>query len=218
MSNDVSATWPVHNQQTVYPKPDYNFQGARIGLTYADSNPDFPPPDKAPPGAPNILLVLLDDVGFGWMSTFGGLIESPTLERLAQNGLRYGALPHHRPLLADPTPRCLTGRNHHSVGTGVIQEIASGYPRLQRTHPAQHRHRRRGSAPERLRDGLVRQEPQRPRQPDLPRRPVRPLADTTWGSTTSTGSSAARRTSSSRRSTGARRRSKRTRPRRRATS
>ena len=127
MSDNAKSAWPVYNQQTVYPKPDYTYPHAKIGLTYADSEPDFPLPDQAPPGAPNILLVLLDDVGFGWMSTFGGLIESPTLERLAQSGLRYGAF--HTTALCSPTRAAmLTGRNHHSVGTGVIQELASGYP------------------------------------------------------------------------------------------
>ena len=127
MSDTGSTGWPVHNQQTVYPKPDYTYRDARIGLTFADSAPDFPPPEAAPPGAPNILLVLLDDVGFGWLSTFGGLVESPTLERLAQRGLRYGAF--HTTALCSPTRAALlTGRNHHSVGTGVIQELASGYP------------------------------------------------------------------------------------------
>ncbi|MFN8678600.1 MAG: arylsulfatase [Thermomicrobiales bacterium] len=119
--------FPVTIEQTVYPRPDYAFPNARIGLTYTDSAPDFPAPDAAPEGAPNILLVLLDDVGFGWMQTFGGLVESPTLDRLAARGLRYGAF--HTTALCSPTRAALlTGRNHHTVGTGVIQELATGYP------------------------------------------------------------------------------------------
>ena len=123
----ADSDFPVRNPQTVYPRPDYQFPHARIGLTYTDSMPDFPPPDQAPADAPNVLLILLDDVGFGWVQTFGGLVESPTLERLAQRGLRFGAF--HTTALCSPTRAALlTGRNHHSVGSGVIQELATGYP------------------------------------------------------------------------------------------
>ena len=92
-----------------------------------DSEPDFPPEKKAPPGSPNILLVLLDDVGFGWPSVNGGLVRMPTAERLADNGLFYNQF--HTTALCSPTRAAmLTGRNHHTVATGVIQEMATGYP------------------------------------------------------------------------------------------
>jgi len=74
--------------QEVLPVPPAPFKG-QIGLSVKDSKSDFPKPVIAPKGAPNIVLVLLDDVGFGASSTFGGPIDTPTLERLAKNGLRY---------------------------------------------------------------------------------------------------------------------------------
>ncbi|HBC42311.1 MAG TPA: arylsulfatase [Pseudanabaena sp.] len=108
------------------PLPQAPFKG-KIGTTYKDSQPDFPKPIKAPAKAPNVLLVLLDDVGFGQTSAFGGLIETPNLDRLASRGLRYNQF--HTTALCSPTRAALlTGRNHHSVSTGVITELASGFP------------------------------------------------------------------------------------------
>jgi arylsulfatase len=110
----------------VLPLPQPPFKG-KIGTTYKESQPDFPKPIKAPAKAPNVLLVLLDDVGFGQTSAFGGLIETPNLDRLASQGLRYNQF--HTTALCSPTRAALlTGRNHHSVSTGVITELASGYP------------------------------------------------------------------------------------------
>ena len=110
----------------VLPLPQAPFKG-KIGITYKESQPDFPQPIKAPAKAPNVLLVLLDDVGFGQTSAFGGLIETPNLDRLASQGLRYNQF--HTTALCSPTRAALlTGRNHHSVSTGVITELASGYP------------------------------------------------------------------------------------------
>ena len=112
--------------QEVLPTPAAPFKG-QIGISAKDSKPDFPQPVQAPKGAPNILLVLLDDVGFGASSTFGGPINTPTLERLAQNGLRYNEF--HTTALCSPTRAALlTGRNHHSVHTGVIMEAGTGFP------------------------------------------------------------------------------------------
>ncbi|WP_392478036.1 sulfatase-like hydrolase/transferase [Nostoc sp. C110] len=103
-----------------------SFEG-EIGTTYKESTPDFPAPITAPKNAPNVLLVLLDDVGFGQASTFGGSIETPNLTRLAEKGLRYNQF--HTTALCSPTRAALlTGRNHHSVGTGVVAELATGYP------------------------------------------------------------------------------------------
>jgi arylsulfatase A-like enzyme len=117
-----TVTWA----QEVLPKPPAPFRG-QIGLSAKDSKPDFPKPIQAPKGAPNILLVLLDDVGFGASSTFGGPIETPTLERLAKSGLRYTEF--HTTALCSPTRAALlTGRNHHSAHTGVIIEQATGFP------------------------------------------------------------------------------------------
>lgn len=102
------------------------FRG-KIGITYKESTPDFPAPIKAPEKAPNVLLVLLDDVGFGQASTFGGPVDTPNLTHLAEKGLRYNQF--HTTALCSPTRAALlTGRNHHSVGTGVVAELASGFP------------------------------------------------------------------------------------------
>lgn len=113
--------------RNVYPMPEYRHPGAKISTTYADSVSDFPPTRTAPENAPNVLLVLLDDVGFGWPSVFGGLVEMPTAERLAANGLIYNQF--HTTALCSPTRAALlTGRNHHTVHTGNIGELATGFP------------------------------------------------------------------------------------------
>jgi arylsulfatase A-like enzyme len=99
----------------------------KIGETYKDSKPDYPEPVKAPKGAPNVLLILLDDVGFGMCSTFGGPVPTPHMQKLAENGLKYTRF--HTTALCSPTRGALlAGRNHHSVATGVIIEMGTGYP------------------------------------------------------------------------------------------
>lgn len=110
----------------VLPRPDFRFKG-KVGKTYKESDPpQFPQPTKAPEGAPNVVLILLDDTGFGQYSTFGGGIPSPTLDKLASEGLRYNRF--HTTALCSPTRAALiTGRNHHSAATGVITEAATGY-------------------------------------------------------------------------------------------
>jgi len=118
---------PKHVGQTVYPKPAHRFAKATIGATYHDSIPDFPPPDRAPPGAPNIVMILLDDVGYGWPSVCGGLARMDTAERLAREGLTYCQF-HTTGLCAPTRAALLTGRNHHSVSTGIVQEMATGFP------------------------------------------------------------------------------------------
>jgi arylsulfatase A-like enzyme len=105
--------------------PAEEFKGV-VGRTYKESKPYFAPPVTPPKGAPNVLLVLLDDVGFGQASTFGGPIQTPHLDKLARNGLRYNQF--HTTALCSPTRAALlTGRNHHSVNTGVIVEFATGF-------------------------------------------------------------------------------------------
>src|SRR5215510_9794985 len=105
------------------PRPDPGFRG-NVGRTYKDSDPaQFPQPVQAPKGAPNIVLILIDDAGFGQFSTFGGGVPSPTMDRLAAEGLRFNRF--HTTALCSPTRAALlTGRNHHSVASGVIQEAA----------------------------------------------------------------------------------------------
>jgi arylsulfatase len=100
-------------------------------VTYDAKDPDtsFPPiePLRPPEGAPNVLVVLIDDCGFGASSAFGGPCSTPTAERLAANGLKYNRF--HTTALCSPTRQALlTGRNHHSVGMGGITEIATSAP------------------------------------------------------------------------------------------
>jgi len=116
----------VARAQDVLPRPPQPFKG-KIGRTVKDSVPDFPKEVSAPAGAPNILLIMTDDVGFAASSPFGGPIPTPTFERLAANGLRYTQF--HTTALCSPTRSALiTGRNHHSNASGVVMEIGSGYP------------------------------------------------------------------------------------------
>lgn len=111
---------------TQLPKPDPAFTG-KIGETYRDSTPNFPMPVKAPKGSPNVLLIMLDDVGFGMCSTFGGPVPTPHMDKLANNGLKYNRF--HTTALCSPTRAAfLAGRNHHSVATGVIIEMGTGFP------------------------------------------------------------------------------------------
>jgi arylsulfatase len=112
--------------QDVLPRPPQPFKGT-VNLRAKESQPDFPQPLKAPAGAPNVLLVLLDDVGFGATSTFGGPCSTPTFQMLADNGLKFNHF--HTTALCSPTRAALiTGRNHHTVHTGVITEAATGFP------------------------------------------------------------------------------------------
>lgn len=92
-----------------------------------DARAEWPQPPKAPPGAPNIVLILLDDVGFAATSTFGGTAATPVLDRLAARGLRYNNF--HTTALCSPTRAALlTGRNDHRAGFGSIMEGVSGFP------------------------------------------------------------------------------------------
>jgi arylsulfatase len=112
--------------EEVLPKPEQPFAG-KIARTAKESTPDFPKGIEAPKGAPNVLLILTDDVGFGASSVFGGPIQTPNFQRLANSGLRYNMF--HTTALCSPTRAALiTGRNHHSVASGVITEMATGYP------------------------------------------------------------------------------------------
>ncbi|MSR62928.1 MAG: arylsulfatase [Planctomycetes bacterium] len=113
-------------QGAVLPRPTTEFKG-KIARTAAESTPDFPQPLAAPKGAPNVLLILTDDVGFSAASTFGGPIPTPTFDMLAKAGLRYNTF--HTTALCSPTRAALiTGRNHHTCHTGVITEMGTGYP------------------------------------------------------------------------------------------
>jgi arylsulfatase len=116
------------SQRSVLPIPDRE----HVGVTTFDAkSPDtsFPPiePLRPPEGAPNVLVVMLDDAGFGSSSAFGGPCQTPSFERLAANGLKYNRF--HTTALCSPTRQALlTGRNHHAVGMGGITEIATSAP------------------------------------------------------------------------------------------
>src|SRR5262245_3311686 len=112
--------------QEVLPRPEPPFRG-KIGLRPSESVKDFPKEVTAPEGAPNILLILTDDVGFGASSTFGGPIPTPTFDRLAKSGLRYNQF-HTTALCSPSRASLLTGRNHHTCATGVITEFGTGFP------------------------------------------------------------------------------------------
>jgi arylsulfatase A-like enzyme len=115
-------------QREVLPIPDRPYTGP-VKYDARDPEAKFPPiqPLLPPAGAPNVLVILIDDVGFGASSAFGGPCQTPNIERLAQGGLRYTRF--HTTALCSPTRAALlTGRNHHSVGMGGITEIATSAP------------------------------------------------------------------------------------------
>ncbi|MBV9437308.1 MAG: sulfatase-like hydrolase/transferase, partial [Acidobacteria bacterium] len=114
------------DERTVLPIPPPRFSGT-ITPDYATSTKAPAPPLTAPANSPNILLILLDDAGYGQTSTFGGLIPTPTLDALAANGLRYTRF--HVAALCSPTRAALlTGRNTHAVGMGTITNWSNGFP------------------------------------------------------------------------------------------
>ncbi len=119
--------------RTVLPIPDRPFRG-KANRTLAGCIPDYPVPVHAPEGAPNVFLVLIDDAGFGNPATFGGPIATPTLEQLAEQGLRYNRF-HVVALCSPSRAALLSGRNHHAVGFGSIAEVSGGWPGYNATWP-----------------------------------------------------------------------------------
>lgn len=118
------ATTTIDGKQL--PPPDPKFGGV-IEDDALRSKPWWPPRIVPPPGAPNVLLIITDDAGFGVPSTFGGVIPTPTMDRIARDGLRYNRI--FSTALCSPTRAALiTGRNHHSAGFGVISEQSTGFP------------------------------------------------------------------------------------------
>ena len=107
-------------------RPEPKFGGV-IKESATDSKPYWPPTVVPPKGAPNVLLIMTDDQGYGVSGTFGGVIPTPAMDRIAKAGLRYTQF--HSTALCSPTRAALiTGRNHHSVGYGVIGEMSTGFP------------------------------------------------------------------------------------------
>ncbi len=99
----------------------------RIGETWRDSTPDFPPGARPPDDAPNVVLIVLDDGGFAHLGAYGGPTPTPNLDRLATRGLLYTQF-HVNPVCSPTRAALLTGRNAHSVGMGSVSELATGYP------------------------------------------------------------------------------------------
>ncbi|HEY5866158.1 MAG TPA: arylsulfatase [Candidatus Tectomicrobia bacterium] len=119
-----SATTTLSGKQL--PPPDPPFGGV-IKQKASESKAWWPPRVVPPKGAPNVLLIMLDDVGFGAPGTFGGVVPTPALDRIAHTGLRYTQF--HSTALCSPSRAALiTGRNHHAVGYGVVGEAATGFP------------------------------------------------------------------------------------------
>lgn len=118
------ATTTIDGKQL--PPPDPKF-GGEIKEKATESKPWWAPRVVPPKGAPNVLLIMTDDQGFGAPSTFGGVIPTPAMDRIAKAGLRFTNF--HSTSLCSPTRAALiTGRNHHSVGYGVVGEVATGFP------------------------------------------------------------------------------------------
>jgi arylsulfatase A-like enzyme len=124
VAGSAAATTTIDGKQLPPPPPKF---GGVIEQSAKDSKPWWPPRVVPPKGAPNILLIMTDDQGYGVSGTFGGVIPTPALDRIANAGLRYTEF--NSTALCSPTRAALiTGRNHHSVGFGVIAELSTGYP------------------------------------------------------------------------------------------
>ena len=116
------------------------FRGT-INVDIRDSVPDWAPfePPKAPDGAPSVVYIVLDDVGFSALRSYGGPIETPNIDRIANDGIRYTQW--HTTALCSPTRSCLlTGRNHTRNSMACITEAAVGFPDAKRDDPAGERH------------------------------------------------------------------------------
>jgi arylsulfatase len=121
---EPSATTTINGNRIPAPEPKF---GGVIKETLEGSKTWWPPRIVPPKGAPNILLIMTDDQGYGVPGTFGGVIPTPGLDRIAKAGLRYTEF--NSTALCSPTRAALiTGRNHHEVGFSVITELSTGFP------------------------------------------------------------------------------------------
>ncbi|QFT67877.1 Arylsulfatase [Labrenzia sp. THAF35] len=125
-ASSVAFAQDIPRDGSVLPLPPAPFEGT-ITETFEGSTQDYPQPVTPPEGAPNVLVVLIDDLGFGQPGTFGGPIPTPAMDALADEGLRYTRF--HTTAICSPTRAALlTGRNHHQSGFGTITELSTGYP------------------------------------------------------------------------------------------
>ncbi len=120
-----SATTTIDGKQ-LPSMPDETF-GGKIERNVLQSKPYWPPRVVPPKGAPNVLLIMTDDSGYGVPSTFGGVIPTPALDRVADSGLRYTNF-HSTAVCSATRAAVITGRNHHQMGFGTVAETATGYP------------------------------------------------------------------------------------------
>ena len=161
---------PIHDRQ-------------HVGLTTYDAkDPDtaFPPIAEVhpPEGSPNVLIILLDDIGFGAASTFGGAINTPTADRLAAQGLKLSRF-HTTALCAPSRQALLTGRNHHTAGMGAIPEVATSAPGYSSIRPRRRRRWPRSSSSTAT-HRPVRQVPRGAGLEDEPHGTLRPVALPEW--------------------------------------
>jgi hypothetical protein len=119
-----SATTTIRGKQLPAPEPKF---GGVISEKASESKAWWPPRVVPPKGAPNVLLIMTDDSGFGAPGTFGGVVPTPALDRIAKTGLRYTNF-HSTSLCSPSRAALITGRNHHVAGFGVVGEIATGFP------------------------------------------------------------------------------------------
>ena len=120
-----SATTTIEGSQ-LPPMPNEKF-GGKIERNVLQSKPYWPPRVVPPKGAPNVLLIMTDDSGYAVPSTFGGVIPTPALDRIADNGLRYTNF-HSTAVCSATRAALITGRNHHQMGFGTVSETATGFP------------------------------------------------------------------------------------------
>ena len=162
---------PIHDRQ-------------HVGLTTYDAkDPEtaFPPIDEVrpPEGSPNVVIILLDDIGFGAASSFGGAINTPTADRLAAAGLKLTRF-HTTALCAPSRQALLTGRNHHTAGMGAIPEVATSAPGYNSIRPEDDRAAGPNPQTERLLDRPVRKMPRGSGLEDQPHGSFRPMAFPEW--------------------------------------
>ena len=157
------------------------------GLTVADAAPIDPPGRRAPVGAPNVVAIVLDDTGFAHLGCFGSDIATPTIDRLADEGLRYNRF--HVTSLCSPTRAAfLTGRNHHAVGMGFLADIPLRFPGYTARIPQARRHPAPDPAGRRLQHDGRRQVASHAALRAVRRRALRPAGPSAWASSATTAS------------------------------